>query len=226
MIIVEGTAADERMRPARREEEAGVAHLGERGTSGLDPGDQSGRRSGTAATSVARETWCDTIAQKREKSVGEGWVEGGDGRGMEEAIAPSGGMDRGRDGARAAGFELTALSGGGAQRGREEKEMHAARGALGEGGNCSAEAGAPAEVRALIVPIGDDQTGRIAKKDAKIGVGVEEPLAGVSNVGDVGFVRAKAGLEVLGAGLERQERDAEAKPPAGAAETGQAESSV
>ena len=219
---MERATTDEGVWTARDEDDANVVHLGERGARGLDLFDQSGRRSITAATSVARGPRRDVIAQKGKKNTGERRVESGDGRGVQDAIALPGRMDRGSDGADATGFELAALSGGGGEAVSEEKEVHAARGALGESGNGGAVGGAPAEVRGLVVPIGDDQAGGRTEEDGEIGVGSEEPLAGEGNVGDAGLVQAVARLEVLGAGLERQERDAKGEPPACAAEAGQA----
>ncbi len=104
--------------------------------------------------------------------------------------------------------------------------MHPAWGALGEGRNRNAEGGAPALVREIVVPVCNDQTGWIAEEDAEIGVGVEKPVAGAGDARDARLVRAKAGLQVLGAGLERQEQDAEAEPPTGAAEAGQTQGSA
>ena len=104
--------------------------------------------------------------------------------------------------------------------------MHPTGGVLGEGGNRSTEGGAPALVREIVVPVCNDQTGWSAEEDAEIGVSVEEPLAGAGDVRYVGLVRAKAGLEVLGTWLHRQERDAEAEPPTGTAEAGQTQGSA
>ena len=63
-----------------------------------------------------------------------------------------------------------------------------------------------------IVPIGDDKTRSSAENNAEIGIGVEEPFAGKSGIGDAGLAGAIAGLEVLGARFERQNLDTKGKP--------------
>jgi hypothetical protein len=76
----------------------------------------------------------------------------------------------------------------------------------------SAERGTPKMVGLLIVPIGDEQAGGFAEKDAEIGIGIEKPFAGQSGIGDAGLARAVAGLEVLGARFEGQNLDSKGKP--------------
>jgi hypothetical protein len=227
VIVVEGTASDERILPARGEDDARVAHLVERETSSLDALDQPG--SGGNAERDGAGHGFGLAAQKGKK--GGSVVEGSDGRGMEREVKLTGGVERGSDGTHTVGLELAAATGGGREVVGEEEEMDATRGALGEGGDGRAVGGAPALIRELVVPIGDDQASPraparasgAAEEDGEVGVGVEKPRAGAGDVGDVGLVRAVAGLEVFGLGLEGQEQDAEGEPPAGAAEAGQTE---
>ena len=63
-----------------------------------------------------------------------------------------------------------------------------------------------------IIPIGDEQTGGSAEENSEVGIGVEEPLASKSGIGNVGLARTIAGLEVLGARFEGKNRDSKRKP--------------
>jgi len=220
---VEGAAADESVQTARSEDDTGIMHLVERRTSCLDPGNKATGDGVAAPTRVFWGPRLDSIAQKGKKRAGIGRGKGNDGRGVKGAIQMPGGMDRGSDRAGPPGLELTAIPSGGAERGGEEEKVYPARGAFGQSRNRSAEAGAPAVVSEMVVPVRNDQAGRVAEENAEIGVGVEEPLAGAGGVRDMGLVRTKARLEMLGVGLEGQEQDAEAEPPTGAAEAGQAQ---
>ncbi len=79
------------------------------------------------------------------------------------------------------------------------------------------------EVSRGIIPIADDETGMTTQDDAEIGIGVEKPAARAIAIGDGGLTRAKAGLEVLGAGFERQDSGAQDQPPTSADESGAAQ---
>jgi hypothetical protein len=142
---------------------------------------------------------------------------------VRNAVDVAGRVNGRRNGTGTGGLELaTALCCGGEPFIAEEESVKATRGILDESLDRGAESGAPGLVGGGIVPVGDDETRLAAQNDAEVGVGVEEPLAGDCWVRDAGLARAKAGLEMLGAGFERQEMDALAEPPASADEEGQA----
>ena len=221
MVIVERAATDEGVGAAGGKNETGIAHLVERGASGLDTVEKPGSSRGVAGGNIRQGL--GPRAQKGKKGAGAGRVERSDRRGMQEAIELPGRMARRGNGTGAGGLELAALRRRGTEAAGEEEKVEASWGALGEGGNPSARRSAPVMVGWFVIPIGDDQAGRAAEKDGEIGVGVEEPLAGAGRVSDAGLVRAKARLEMLGARLEGEKRDAKTKPPTGSAETGQAQ---
>jgi hypothetical protein len=216
VVIVERAATDEGVRAARGEDEAGIAHLVERGASGLDAVEKPGGGRG-AVWSGIRQGF-GRRAQKRKKGAGEGRVERSDGQGMQETIELPGGVERRSNGTGAGGLEFAAPRVCRRKMAGEEEKVEAAWSALSEGGKPSATRSAPVVVGGFVIPIGDDQAGRAAEKNGEIGVGVEEPLAGAGRVSDAGLVRTKAGLEMLGARLEWEKGDAQAKPAAGAAE--------
>jgi hypothetical protein len=126
----------------------------------------------------------------------------------------------------ASSFELALVFDGRREvRGKEEGVV-AASGSLDESIDNRAVRREPELVRVSIVPIGDDQASASTEKNAEIGIGVDEPLASKSGVGDEGLAGAIAGLEMLGAGFERQDRNTQGEPPAGASETSLAHGGV
>ena len=69
-----------------------------------------------------------------------------------------------------------------------------------------------------VVPVGDEETGGSAENNAEVGVGVEEPAASKSGIGNRDLAGSIAGLEVLGARFERQNLDSKRKPEESGAE--------
>ena len=94
----------------------------------------------------------------------------------------------------------------------KEESVVAASGTFDESIDGSSHRGAPEQEGLSIVPVGDDKTGGSTENNAEIGIGVEEPPAGKSGIGNAGLVGAIAGLEVLGARFERQKLDSKRKP--------------
>jgi hypothetical protein len=109
-------------------------------------------------------------------------------------------------------FEITKVVGGGRDICSPKEGVVAASGTLDESIDGSADRGTPEQVGLVIVPIGNDKTRSSTENNAEIGVGVEDPLASKSGIGDAGLARAIAGLEVLGARFERQNLDSKGKP--------------
>ena len=140
-------------------------------------------------------------------------------------ITHAGGVNRGSDHTSAVRLELARAVGSRRKPRGEEEDVIAPGGALGERLDGRAARRPPIPVSGGIVPIGDDQAGRAAQHDTEIGIRVEEPAAGDVPVGDASSMRAETGLEVFGARLERQYRDAQGQPPAGARETRLAQAS-
>jgi hypothetical protein len=213
VVVVEGTAADESVGASGVELDASAEHLVEGGMGSFDAGNgaEAERGRGDEVVRSGREDRFLLGAQKGEKGASQGGVDAGDRGVVDDAISRAGGMDGGGDGTDAGGFEFAAILHCGRQWFVcDEKQVIAAWGLLDEGTHSSAEGGAPGAEGGFIVPIGDEETCQVAEEDTEVGVGIEEPLASDCRVRDAGPMRAKAGLEVLGARLEGNEMDAEA----------------
>ena len=103
----------------------------------------------------------------------------------------------------AGSYDLAILVGSGRQVRSKEKGVIATSSLFGEGNCGCTNRGSPKVVGLGIVPIDDEQACSSAEENSEVSVCVEEPLASKSGIGNVGLVRAIAGLDVLGARLER-----------------------
>jgi hypothetical protein len=132
----------------------------------------------------------------------------------------TGRMNRRKDSTSTRGLEFAAgLSSRGQKLVGEEEGVKATRCFLNEGLDGSTEGSPPGLVGRGVVPVGDEEVIGATEEDGEIGIGVEEPLAGGGWVGDVSFARAKAGLEMLGTGLEGENVNAKREPPGSPMET-------